>query len=252
MVCGPEVARCISEFEASLPYNQDNKLSNQTKHHEQTKSSQQRFYKHVVSLVASFEKAGNPFLEDSEDLISLDSRYILSSETVKTLQKVEEIGEKQFNNFVNGRLKSKKESLFDPIKRNKIFLFNQPSQRISTAQKDQITTLKRSCQLFSQLYIACQVRDGDIDEFFRHENNSYPPSISKNGNLRSGKKSDLINCLIREDAADQSTVLVDCIILDGAAIANMIKPNNAKTFKEYADRNFVPHIKSHLNVNARE
>jgi len=71
--------------------------------------------------------------------------------------------------------------LFDPIKQNKFCIFNQPVKKKTTSQKDEITTLKKSCQLFSQLYIACQVRDGDIDQFFNHENNNYPPSISKNG-----------------------------------------------------------------------
>ena len=33
----------------------------------------------------------------------------------------------------------------------------------------EITTLKKSCKLFSQLYVACQVRDGNLDEFFWHE-----------------------------------------------------------------------------------
>ena len=39
--------------------------------------------------------------------------------------------------------------------------------------------LKKNCQLFWQLCIACQVRDGNLDEFFSHENQTFPTSLSK-------------------------------------------------------------------------
>ena len=248
MVCGPEVARCVSEFEASLPYNRESLLNHQTRHHEQTDSMQRRFSKHVISLISAFEEAGNPFLEESEDLIALDSRDIAIDGAIDVLRNVEEIGEKQFQDFLGDRLKSTKKSLFDPIKQNKLYVFNRPTTRKATPHSNEISTLKKSCQLFSQLYIACQVRDGNIDEFFRHENNSYPPSISKNGCLRSGTKSDLVRCLVDSHSIDteQNDIIVECIILDGAAIANMIKPKNVNTFQGYADQNFVPHIRSHL------
>ena len=36
------------------------------------------------------------------------------------------------------------------------------------------------------------MRDRNTEKFFSHENNSYPPLLSKNADLRSGKKSDLL------------------------------------------------------------
>ena len=39
MVCVAEVARSVTDFEASLPNNLETSLSEQTKHHEQTPSS---------------------------------------------------------------------------------------------------------------------------------------------------------------------------------------------------------------------
>jgi len=118
MVCGLEVARCVTEFEASLPYNRESLMTNQPKHHEQTNSKQRRFSKHVISLVAAFEEAGNPFLE------ALDSRNIATDGAVDVLQKVEEIGEKQFRNFISDRLKSRKKSIFDSTKQHKFYIFN--------------------------------------------------------------------------------------------------------------------------------
>ena len=53
MVCGPEVARSVRDFEASLPYNLETSLSIQTKHHEQTPSAQKRFSKNAGNFPAS-------------------------------------------------------------------------------------------------------------------------------------------------------------------------------------------------------
>ena len=50
--------------------------------------------------------------------------------------------------------------------------------------------LRSDCNLFSRLYTATQHRSGDLDEFFMHENQPHPLSLSEFGNLRLGKKSD--------------------------------------------------------------
>ena len=59
-------------------------------------------------------------------------------------------------------------------------------------KKQQISHLKQNWSLFSQLYVSFQIRDGDIGEFFRHENEAYPPSLYQFGQLRLGSKSDLL------------------------------------------------------------
>ena len=48
------------------------------------------------------------------------------------------------------------------------------------------------------MYIASQQRNGDLEEFFKHENQPYRPSLSEFGNLRFGKKSDLISCVNKQ------------------------------------------------------
>ena len=84
----------------------------------------------------------------------------------------------------------------------------------------EITTLKKSCQLFSRLYITCQVRDGNLDEFFLQKNGTYPPPISKNGDLMHESKSDLLHSLEKFNEAPATNMTMDCIMLDGAAIVN--------------------------------
>lgn len=48
---------------------------------------------------------------------------------------------------------------------------------------------------WAKLYIACQHKQGDIDEFFKYGNQPFPPSLSETGNIRPVVKSELLKCL---------------------------------------------------------
>ena len=250
MICGPEITRCINEFEKGLPFNIDDFGNDENLHHSQNRSIQNRFSKHVSNLLVVFEEAGNPFCEESLDLIALGSRNICDQSAVETLNKIEETGQSQFESFLKERLETngkREKSIFDTIQTNRFSIFKARTQR-SINKKNEITSLKKSCQLFSQLYIASQVRDGDLDEFFRHENSSCPPALSKDNNVRSGTKADLLHCLLesRGILSSDNTISVDCVILDGAAIVNMLKPNGVSNFQEYAEVMFAPFILKQL------
>lgn len=62
------------------------------------------FFKHVKSLVTTIENFGNPFLEESEDLIILDTKEIDGPASVTILRQIEAIGKEQCNKFVTERL----------------------------------------------------------------------------------------------------------------------------------------------------
>ena len=107
----------------------------------------------------------------------------------------------------------------------------------------QVTALKNDCNLFSRLYIACQTRDGDLDTFFTHENQSTPPSLSLGGKIRLGTKADLLHCLELKET--HNTPVVNAKFFDGAAVVNMLHPGTAKTFQDYAAV-FTSYISSQL------
>ena len=96
-----------------------------------------------------------------------------------------------------------------PLRKNKLHVFVQQRK----AQKSSLTILRNGYSLFSRLYIACQTRKGDLPEFFRHENQPTPPSLSKMGDIRTGKKAGLLKCLERSPLgsgnADEKEILVD-------------------------------------------
>ena len=88
---GSEVATLVNEFETSMPTR--SAAESGEKHHEDTPSLQSAFHKDVTSLVCTIEDMGNPFMEDSEDLVVLDNKEMLGSDAVAVkLRTVEEVG----------------------------------------------------------------------------------------------------------------------------------------------------------------
>ena len=65
----------------------------------------------------------------------------------------------------------------------------------TSKEKMRLQSVQTDCQLFSKLYIGCQSRDGDLDDYFSHENQGSLPSLSDCGRIRSGTKCDLIHCM---------------------------------------------------------
>ena len=42
-----------------------------------------------------------------------------------------------------------------------------------------MTSMKTDVELFSRLYISCQMRDGNLEDFFQYENQAWPPALSQ-------------------------------------------------------------------------
>ena len=116
------------------------------------------------------------------------------------------------------------------------------SQKKVSKGKQQLASLKSDVGLFFQLYIGCQTRDGNLEEFFHHENQACPPALSVGGMLYLGNKSDLITCLKDFSEAQSEATATSSIVLDGAVLVQMLKPGDAKNFAEYASQVFIPHI----------
>ena len=96
----------------------------------------------------------------------LDSKDVADPAVVTTVKQVEALGEEQFQTFVTERLKQKTKLLSEPIKRNKLALFSSPPPKDVSKTKHQITSLKSDCSLFSRLFISCQTREGNLEDFF--------------------------------------------------------------------------------------
>ena len=240
-LAGPETLRVISEFESSIMGTKP--AASETRHHEQTLGYQKRFKEHVADLVHVMKDLGNPFDEESSDLIRLHTRDIMDKSSADCVATIQARGQEQYMLFIQERLTSQVKAISEPIPRNKVHLFNEPSQKSTTNVKRDIIMLKNEASLFSRLYISCQNRDSDLNQFCKHENQPFPPFLSSYGQLRQGKKSDLMGCLesctLGNSTSKPST---DVTIIDGPVLVNILKPTGCKTFGDYASSVFVPYM----------
>ncbi len=134
-VAGPELVPVIAEFEASVV---GKTHDSSTGHHEQTEANHKRFAAQVKSLVGVIADLGNPFEEESADLLRLHSRDIIDQASVECLTTIKVRGQEQYRLFVNERLGDRSKPLTDTISRNKVILFNE-----QTAEKENKIT--RDC-----------------------------------------------------------------------------------------------------------
>ena len=223
-------------------------------YHEQTKHAQIDFARDVKALTGVIEEMGNLFCDDSKYLLVIDSRDLTDSAVINTLRQIEKLRQEQYDTYVNERLVDQTKPITDPIKRNNLPLFSRPRVREKPRTQLQVSSLKNDCSLLSRLFIASQTRDGDLHEFFAHENQACPPALSNMGKMRLWTKSDLVGYLenlLPPQANAAASPPVEVKILDGAAIVNMLAPGNANTLSEYASQIFLPYITSQLEHTSR-
>ena len=106
---------------------------------------------------------------------------IMDDTVVKTVRNVTKIGEKQSNSFANERLVERSKPVTQPLKKNNLPTFTSTNKKTVSKDKMNVGVLKDDCALFLRLYIACQIRDGNTEHFFKHENQPWPPSLSQLG-----------------------------------------------------------------------
>lgn len=76
MMSGSEIAKTISEFDASM-VTESTEIEQSTKHHEDMRSLQSLFYEDATALTRTIKEMANPFMEETEDLLVLDTKEIM-------------------------------------------------------------------------------------------------------------------------------------------------------------------------------
>ena len=107
---------------------------------------------------------GNPFEEDSEDLVTLDNKVCESAAAAVSVCMVDSIGQEQYNNFRESVLDSNDTLLTPPIKRNNLLLFHEKKTQKKTAIKQKMQHFKHHAELYGQAFVALDSRGGDLNQ----------------------------------------------------------------------------------------
>ena len=190
----PEISRVVEEFTAV------DVTDSNLPHHEEGTTSQIRFKHHTKDFIDVLLIKGNPFEEESKDLlVTLENKVCQSPAAAISVYKVESVGQEQYESFNSHVLNAQDTPLTSPIKRNNLHLYHEEkTQKKTTANKQKVQHFKNQAELYGQAFVALDSQGGDLDEFFRHES-SYPPALSCEGSLNSCTKSDLLECIADTD-----------------------------------------------------
>ena len=117
------------------------------RHHEQIPSTQARFAEDVRNVRTCIEEKGNPFFEDSVDLLTLHTNSIMPPEVVKSVKCAEAMGHTQWEAF------SRREPshFYDVISRNNLPLYASPNSKTSSKKPSKLASAKDDINLFSRI-----------------------------------------------------------------------------------------------------
>ena len=115
------------------------------------------------------------------------------------------IGKEQYNTLVEERFEKRLKALTAVMKKNKLLLFSSPLEQRPDKKQAQVAALKDDCALFLRLYIACQRREGNLQEFFKHRNHPCMAPISRSKQLQLVKRVDVIWDVYRQDSLKAAT-----------------------------------------------
>ena len=202
MVADPQVSHLVSQYEAA---SKAKDVTEGTDHHEQREKTQRLFHEKVGRLTKTLQDMGNPF-QDTKDIAHTSAVALLGQHYDR--------GKEQFLKLMDALQSGDENMSYQPIKKNKLAFFKQGPAASNPKQK----TLKEDCCLFSQLFISCQSRKCNLQEFFKHENQPVPAALSDNGKLHSCQKSQLVEILEAQIVKSDIEPETDVIIIDGSAL----------------------------------
>ena len=108
-------------------------------HHDQAGSMQNAFRKDVCSLVNVMEELGNPFEEESDDLLFFDSKEIADPSAVEADKNPQKNGQQQFQTFTKECLVETAKPIDDTIHRIRLKLSVGSSTKTPSKEKQQLT-----------------------------------------------------------------------------------------------------------------
>jgi hypothetical protein len=148
---------------------------------------QRQFLVYVKKLADVIEKFWNPFEDESNELLVLDSRRIF--QVKRLLSSLYQNGKKMIKNW--GKNQCQTHFLEIMSKSSKKW---RPAA--NTPMKSKLDASRKNRELLHSLYISSQFRSNDLTNFFSHENEMFPPKLTSEGEIQSTPQSDLIPLML--------------------------------------------------------
>ena len=252
-ICRPEVSKRLEDFLIASEAEDDDDCD--FFHHDEALRRQEDFLSDVTSLSDIIREHGSPFLELGNELINLNGQI---SEDKASVSLIEKAGKQQYETYVNDILIGRTKSFDIAIKKNNFLLFKAPKHRQRKSQK--LGTVRANASILGRRFIATQSRQGNLDEFFAHETQEFPPSMAESAEkMYHSKKSDVLVCFekeMNETQSDNGSIQFptdyDAVVLDGGALIHSLIPRTGATnFSNYFETCFLKQVEMELRKTHR-
>ena len=169
-------------------------------------------------------------------------------EVVDNVRKVKDIGLKRYKSFADKRIISHQEAFTAPITNTKLKLFKDSLSQ--QRRKSEVAVVKDQQAKVTQILLAAHSGRHIDESVFSHESSVDPPSLTRNGNLHHGTKSEILDCIVPADLENHRP-LTTAAVLDGAVLVQMLRPRNSVTIGAYFTDVFMPYILTWFETNDR-
>ena len=119
MVAGPAVSQLVAQYEEA------SELRDVSKQKKTSSTTQRSFLEKVQRLTNTLEEMGNPFQEESGDLLSMDTKDIASSSNAERIATHLSTGNASFEARLEALEQEDTSSFYAPIKKTKMDFFQQ-------------------------------------------------------------------------------------------------------------------------------
>ena len=122
----------------------------------------------LQNLVATIQAMVNPFEYKGEDLISISSGCVASKDTRGHLITAYSIGHNGAKSFVEDRITSQTDTIFNSIKINKLNTFSTVGKTAIAMLISETVSIKASSDMCNRLLIIGKSRDIDLEELLSY------------------------------------------------------------------------------------
>lgn len=176
-----------------------NHTSVKNKHHLR-QSVNKRHHQNVDKFLTTLKSNINPFTYEENNLVCLSSAIVFSKDIQNHVDKIGEIGQTSYENFVKNRIVVGSEgSIWDPVKKNNLQLCKTKLKKLKIGGKATTLEIKEDRSLFTRILIATRMRpEIDLKKIIcNYELASVPRSMfNSHGELHfCSKKSELLGLL---------------------------------------------------------
>ena len=226
-MCGPEIARMVSEFEDSAKANTTSDESNASRHHEDNESFRAAFVKDVITVYENI--ICNPFT--LEKLTSISNTSVTFDDSVfLEIKSVQTIGSNQAKQFILDRFINGTVPLNEKITKNNFSLLNQTKSKAGEKGP-----FKLNPSFLSKLRSGADYRLTVATELFEGEPFGIPVSLAVNENMMyHGTKSSIKDRMQLCHKPDIETSSRSSLIIEMSPIIHKFSGINVDTYHDFA------------------